>query len=205
MYADGAILTMRLRSVKFESNRVSARDLQTAGPSDRQRGVALFFRASECSTDSHLTDVEITGHVQQSVIFSYAYMPWRCQLGKWMQRSGELRSQDFVGCAFECALGHYGDSPDLDSSDCTGVCPAGTMCRRGSSAPESCRAGSHSKDSGSVACSVCGVGTFANASGASECMPCPPGSLSSLPNATECTRIHDQRSISAPWQCRVFC
>ena len=72
---------------------------------------------------------------------------WVCELGQYSPRVGDF-SGSFTGCNFACAAGYYGQATDLQSSDCSGVCPANYYCPAGTAYPLSCPTGRSSPPAG---------------------------------------------------------
>ncbi len=100
-----------------------------------------------------------------------------------------------VASCTPCSAGTYGASQGLQSSACSGPCPAGYRCSLGATngTGSACPAGTYSMG-GSATCSMCPVGRFGSTSAltSSSCtgactVPgfyCPAGS--SRPSATPC-------------------
>ena len=168
----GSMLT--LSSVTFSDNRAS-------------EGEALHA-ATGPAQGSVLTNVTFQGHridTHDTVVAS-ANLPWQCPLGTWMPPAGRIRA-DFVGCAFDCAIGHYGNHiDDLTTFACSGKCPVGNECDARTAHPRPCRPGWYANRRGMSSCLQCGVGNYSSSSGAAECTPCPPGTFSRQPGASRC-------------------
>ena len=105
-----------------------------------------------------------------------------------MEYPQDRDSPDFSGCFYACALGHYGTTPDLTTFACSGECPVGHRCPKGTSLPVPCPPGYHASNNGSTTCTPCGIGNSSSVPRAVDCEPCSRGSFSSLPGATACDR-----------------
>jgi len=153
-------------------------------------GSALYW---DSSGDSLLTNCSFSNHsAAVPVLKVNNRLRWHCPLGKWMPSTMEYPqdrdSPDFSGCFYACALGHYGTTPDLTTFACSGECPVGHRCPKGTSLPVPCPPGYHASNNGSTTCTPCGIGNSSSVPRAVDCEPCSRGSFSSLPGATACDR-----------------
>ena len=130
--------------VHFESNWLNATGVM--------RGTIISSHQLFFTPDSHFTNVSAVGHARAALITSSAMVPWVCPVGTWMQRSGVVDATDFVGCSVNCAVGHFGNSTNLGNPACTGECPPGHECPRGTHRPQPCAPGYYAPEGGSAAC-----------------------------------------------------
>jgi hypothetical protein len=101
-----------------------------------------------------------------------------------------------------CQAGRFGSRMSLNTSLCSGLCPAGqysvsgqTACQNcstgwfsnaGSSTCQICNSGSYSL-TGATACVICGPGSFASSSSLSSCSLCSAGAYSNINGSTFCS------------------
>ena len=124
----------------------------------------------------------------QASVIAQASVKWTCQPGQWMPSTGEFTG-DFVGCAFACAAGSYGDADNYTTASCRDGCPTGSYCPAGSPQPIPCRAGYVMPAVGAasnLSCIPCAPGSHQPAEGQTKCTSCPAGEWSSSLAASSC-------------------
>ena len=137
----GAILvfegTLELESSVFEHNGViNSRTLV--------RGTALYYLSSSQSSFVSLcqfwSNFGPFRSFESDTVKAVSPITWVCKLGQYSPRVGDFYGS-FSGCSLECAAGYYGQDTHLETSDCSGACPANHYCPAGTVYPLSCPAG----------------------------------------------------------------
>ena len=83
-----------------------------------------------------------------------------------------------------CEEGWYSDKSGQGSADSCTMCPAGTYCFAGSTAPNSCSKGTYAATEQSQLCNACPEGKYQDSEGQTTCKSCPPGRFCEAGSAT---------------------
>ena len=107
-----------------------------------------------------------------------------------------------------CPSGSFGNMTGLISADACHVCPVGSACGIGATAPVACTPGTFSDNSSSAACTVCPELTYQPSTGSTGCLDCgegyhcPPGSSARIPaSCNEGTYLPKGRAFADQGDC----
>lgn len=143
----------------------------------------IFYNNNFTSTEGYTSSVTIT---------SFAEGIWTCEPGKYMPRKVNALV-DFVGCAYDCSAGYYGETADETHYTCSGVCHVGHYCPLASSSPIPCPEGTHLPAIGAVSelsCVSCAPGSYSDQAGLgnSSCAACAMGKYTEDLGSTACSQ-----------------
>ena len=178
-------------------------------------GRALVFRSNTFANniaEANFCDLGIGGNgLQEIEIFNNTFegksgcaskvmveigvtVPFLCEPGTYMSKPPfTMAPSTFTGCKYRCPSGTFGNSTYLTDPSCSGDCPAGHYCPKGTADPLMCPSGTFLEPppvvgTSASSCLPCTPGTYSPspARSANGCIACPAGTLSEGLRATSC-------------------